>query len=98
MLSINESGLVCEETKDEIIALLTTTSVSKVMKAVDVPIGGIFKFKGETYFRSSGEGRKTGDKLVKTKRPCFGVNLESGDVVGLDKAKVAYYPDAQLSL
>lgn len=69
----------------------------KIMKARQVPVGGVFEYKDELFIRSSGKGRVTKKKFTTLERPCVGVSLEgTGDVVGLEEAEVTYFPSAKL--
>ncbi len=90
--SVNGYLATVEDLADD----MRVDSESREMLAKDVPVGGIFSYQDEMFIRSSGRGRITNKKFSTLSRPCVGVSLETGDVVGLEWATVDYYPNATL--
>lgn len=83
----------------KIAAPTTPKAPSQTIKARFVPVGGVFEYKGETYFRASLKGRKSGkDYGSKLDNPCRGIGLKDGAVCALDNDTVTYHPDAHVSV
>ena len=66
------------------------------MRAHQVPMSGVFKFRNDLYVRLNGKAIKSGADRMTLKRPCRAFRVSDGKVIGLNTAKVKYFPDATL--
>lgn len=68
------------------------------LRAHQVPEGGMFEWQGEFWLRTTGKTYQSNSECVSLNRPCKAVRVSDGAFVGLNEARVKYYPNANVCM